>query len=121
MGEARTANVSEGPLIPKPPATVSALRQAVAQVAPIAVPAFTRELDQAVDQAGAGADLAPLRRFTAHWAAYVEIQRHPSVAARFSELEAIVAEGGEERVRAAASEIGRILDDAYAATLKAGQ
>ncbi|MER7106504.1 hypothetical protein [Streptomyces sp. NPDC000229] len=77
-----TAGPPEQPLIPPPPPTVTALRQAVAQIAPAALPAFTREVDQAADQARLGSDLAPLRRFTAHWAVYVQIQRQPRPAAR---------------------------------------
>lgn len=113
------AGAPAGPLIPQPPATVTALRQAVTQIAPVALPAFTRELDQAADQARQGADLAPLRRFTAQWAIYVEIQRQPSVAARMRELEALAATGDAAQARKAASEIGHTLDEARAALSQA--
>ncbi|MER7999621.1 hypothetical protein [Streptomyces sp. NPDC095613] len=105
-----TATASESPLIPQPPATVTALRQAVAQIAPAALPSFTRELDQAADQARLGSDLAPLRRFTTQWALYVQIQRQPRLATRFRELEGLVEVGDAAQVRAAAAELGRILD-----------
>ncbi|MFD7897843.1 DUF6247 family protein [Streptomyces sp. NPDC059743] len=110
---------SEQPLIPQPPTTVTALRKAVAQIAPAALPAFTRELDQAADQARSGSDLAPLRRFTEQWAVYVQIQRQPQLAARFRELEDSAESGGTEQARQAAVELGRILDTARAA-LKQG-
>lgn len=110
-----TASASEQPLIPQPPTTVAALRQAVAQIAPAALPAFTRELDQAADQARLGSDLAPLRRFTSHWSVYIEIQRRPGLAARFRELEGLAATGDAATAREAAAELGRILDDARAA------
>ncbi|WP_175407922.1 DUF6247 family protein [Streptomyces sp. TRM64462] len=109
-----TAPAPEQPLIPQPPATVAALRQAAAQIAPAALPAFARELDQAVDQALLGSDLAPLGRFTSHWSVYVQIQRGPGLAARFRELEDLAATGDATTARDAAAELGRILDDARA-------
>jgi hypothetical protein len=115
MGERTTAGVSEQPLIPQPPATVAALREAITQIAPAALPAFTRELDRAADQARQGSDLGPLRRFVTQWSVYVQVQRHPQLAVRLRELEDVVANGGTPQVRQAASEIGRILDDAHAA------
>lgn len=103
------------PRIPQPPETVSALRQAVAQIAPAALPAFTRELDEAADMARQGADMAPLRRFTAQWAIFVEIHRHPETSSRFRELEDLTAKGDATEGRRAAAELGRLLDDARAA------
>ncbi|WP_435859052.1 hypothetical protein [Streptomyces varsoviensis] len=113
-----TAGGPEQPLIPQPPSTVTALRQAVAQIAPAALPAFTRELDQAADQAQQGSDLAPLRRFTTQWAAYVQIQRQPRIAVRLRELEDLTESADAAQVRRAAAEIGGILDDAYAAVAR---
>ncbi|MEV4438667.1 hypothetical protein AB0K09_06525 [Streptomyces sp. NPDC049577] len=111
-----TAGDPERPLIPQPPATSAALRQAVAKIAPAALPAFNREADAAADEARQGADLAPLRRFVTAWAVYVQIQRQPRVAARFRELEDLVAVAEDEaQVRSAAAELGRILDDAHQA------
>uniref|UniRef100_UPI000CEEEBE1 DUF6247 family protein n=1 Tax=Streptomyces sp. MH60 TaxID=1940758 RepID=UPI000CEEEBE1 len=51
------------------------------QITPAALPAFTRELDQAADQSRQGSDLAPLQRFIAQWAAHVYIRRQPDLAA----------------------------------------
>lgn len=96
------------PLIPQPPSTVTALRQAVAQVCPAALPAFTRELDLAADQ-------APLRRFIAQWAAYVHIQRRPRLAEELRRWEDTAAVGDAAQARRAAAEIGRILDAAHTA------
>ncbi|MFJ5706288.1 hypothetical protein [Streptomyces sp. NPDC093105] len=115
-----TASASDQPLIPQPPSTVTALRQAVAQIAPSSLPAFTRELDLAADQSRLGSDLAPLRRFTAHWAVYVHIQRQPRLAARFRELEAVAATGDADQVREAAAQLGRLLDSARDALSRAG-
>ncbi|WP_030016954.1 hypothetical protein [Streptomyces monomycini] len=111
-----TASASESPLIPQPQASITLLREAVAQIAPAALPAFTRELSHAADQARQGSDLLPLRRFTMQWAVYVHIQRHPGVAARFRELEDLaVATDDVEEARSAVAELGRILDAAHAA------
>lgn len=110
-----TTSAAGQPLIPQPPATVTALRQAVAQVAPAALPSFTRELDQAADHSRQGCDLAPLQRFIAQWAAYVYIQRQPHLAAELRRWEKTAASGDADAARKAASEIGRILDVAHAA------
>ncbi|MFI0261250.1 hypothetical protein ACH4OW_19680 [Streptomyces sp. NPDC017056] len=111
-----TASASERPLIPQPPASITLLREAVAQIAPAALPAFARELSRAADQARQGSDLLPLRRFTAQWAVYVHIQRHPKIAARFRELEDLAqATDNADEARSAAAELGRILDAAHAA------
>nr|WP_242438037.1 hypothetical protein [Streptomyces sp. NBRC 109436] len=121
MGDTMTASVPEQPRIPQPPETVTALRQAVAKIAPAALPSFSRELDQAADEARQAADLAPLRRFTAQWALYVQIQRHPAVAERFRELEDLATVGDADQARRAAAELGRILDAARAALTQGRQ
>ncbi|MFC7885992.1 DUF6247 family protein [Streptomyces sp. NPDC057376] len=110
-----TTSAAGQPLIPQPPATVAALRQAIRQIVPAALPAFTRELDQAADQSRQGSDLAPLQRFIAQWAAYVHIQRQPELAADLRSWEELAASGDAAQARQAASEIGRILDQAHAA------
>ncbi|SCK26776.1 hypothetical protein [Streptomyces sp. WMMB 322] len=106
---------AEQPLVPQPPATVSALRQALAQIAPAALPAFTRELDLAADQSRHGGDLAPLQRFIAQWAVYVQIQRQPELADEFRRWEDLAESGDAVQARRAASELGRLLDEAHAA------
>ncbi|MGW3235388.1 DUF6247 family protein [Streptomyces olivaceus] len=110
-----TTSAAGQPLIPQPPATVAALRQAVGQIAPVALPAFTRELDQAADQCRQGSDLAPLQRFIVQWATYVYIQRQPALAADLRAWEDRAATGDADQARRAAAEIGRILDEAHAA------
>lgn len=107
-----TGSASESPLIPQPAATITALRAAVARIAPAALPAFTRELDEAAEQARSGADLTPLRRFTAHWSVYVHIQRQPRRAARLRRLEDLAENGTADEAREAASGIGVLLDQA---------
>ncbi|WP_171164917.1 DUF6247 family protein [Streptomyces sp. I05A-00742] len=110
-----TTSAAGQPLIPQPPATVTALRQAISQIAPAALPAFTRELDQAADQSRQGSDLAPLQRFIAQWAVYVHIQRQPDLAADLRRWEDTAQSGDAAQARMAASEIGRILDGAHTA------
>ncbi|MEU6809254.1 DUF6247 family protein [Streptomyces sp. NPDC046831] len=110
-----TTSAAGQPLIPQPPATVAALRQAIRQIAPAALPAFTRELDQAADQSRQGSDLGPLQRFVAQWAVYVHIQRQPRLAAALRRCEDAAESGDAAEARCAASEIGRILDEAHAA------
>lgn len=94
---------------------MAALRQAVRQITPAALPAFTRELDQAADQSRQGSDLAPLQRFIAQWATYVYIERQPGLAADMRSWEERAATGDAAQARQAASEIGRILDRAHTA------
>ncbi|MBO0651966.1 MULTISPECIES: hypothetical protein [Streptomyces] len=115
-----TADVPERPLIPQPPTTVTHLRRAVAKIMPASLPEFASQLDDAVDEAvdpaQQRAEFGPLWRFTTRWAVYVWIQRQPRVAARFQELEDLaVTLDDREQIRAATSELGRILDDAHEA------
>ncbi|MFI0814762.1 DUF6247 family protein [Streptomyces sp. NPDC021098] len=110
-----TTSAAGQPLIPQPLATVMALRQAVAQITPAALPAFTRELDQAADQSRQASDLSPLQRFIAQWAVYVHIQRQPSLAKKFRHWEDLAETGDAAQARRAASALGKILDDTHAA------
>ncbi|MFE5208622.1 DUF6247 family protein [Streptomyces sp. NPDC056600] len=110
-----TSSAAGHPLIPQPPSTVSALRQAIRQIAPAALPAFTSELDQAADQARQGSDLSPLQSFIAQWAVFVHIQRQPDLAAEFRRWEDAAESGDAAEARQAASALGRILDQAHAA------
>ncbi|MEU9789908.1 hypothetical protein AB0E27_04670 [Streptomyces sparsogenes] len=106
-----TTSSAGQPLIPQPPATVTALRQAVAQIVPAALPAFTRELDESRQ----ASDLAPLQRFISQWAVYIHIQRQPDLAKEFRHWEDTAEIGDATQARRAASALGKILDDAYAA------
>ncbi|MER7763912.1 DUF6247 family protein [Streptomyces sp. NPDC097619] len=110
-----SSSESGQPLIPQPPATVTALRQALARIAPAALPAFTRELDEAADHSRQGSDLGPLRRFVAKWSVYVHIQRHPGPARALHHWEQQAETADGAGARHAAAEIGRILDAAHTA------
>ncbi len=55
-----------------------------------------------------------MRQLVGQWAVYVAIERHPQRSARFHELEAIAQTTDiEAEALAAASELGRILDQAF--------
>lgn len=110
-----TTSAAGQPLIPQPPATVTALRQAIAQIAPTALRAFTRELEQAADQSCQASDVTPLQRFVTQWAVYVHIQRQPNVARDFRHWEVTAERGNAAQARRAASAIGKILDETDAA------
>ncbi|MFF4573417.1 DUF6247 family protein [Streptomyces sp. NPDC001410] len=99
----------------RPPRYPPQARPLGAQQAPAALPAFTRELDQAADQSRQGSDLSPLQRFIAQWAIYVHIQRQPDLAADLRHWEDTAESGDAVQARQAAYEIGRILDEAHAA------
>lgn len=97
-------------------ASIALLHDAVAEVTPAALPAFSRELSRAADSALQGGDFLPLRRFAAQWAVHVPIQRDPGTAARYRVLEdRAVASGDPDEARSAVAELGRILDAAHAA------
>nr|WP_324786403.1 hypothetical protein [Streptomyces sp. H51] len=57
----------------------------------------------------------PLQRFIAQWAVYVHIQRQPHLAAALRHWEDAAESGGALQARQAASEIGRLLDEAHGA------
>lgn len=87
----------------------------MALVAPGSLAAFDAERAEALRQARTEVSAAPLRRFIGQWAVNVAIERHPALAARLRELEALVAASDDlAEVRGAAAEIGRILDSAFA-------
>lgn len=108
---------TDTPLIPMPALTPSALRAAVAQIAPAHLPAFVKHLDQAAEQASAQSTITPLRSFLTWWGEFVAIQRFPTRAARLRELEqAAEAATDRDSVRPVLAEIRQIMDDAHRET-----
>ncbi|GAB3499424.1 DUF6247 family protein [Nocardiopsis coralliicola] len=106
---------SSGPVIAMPKKTPAGLRSAVARLEPEALEAFDAHWASSMDQARNEYSLVPVRHFIEHWWTWVAVIRWPERAQRMRQCQRIVADS-EDRAerRAAAGEIGLILDDAVA-------
>ncbi|GAA4043607.1 hypothetical protein GCM10022233_10990 [Streptomyces shaanxiensis] len=80
MGLQPTESVGDGPLIPRPERTPGALRAACAVVAPQLLAAYDQAKDQALAEAVEYGSLKPVHAYLEHWAALIEIERHPEAA-----------------------------------------
>jgi hypothetical protein len=102
------------PLIPQPPTTRDALREAVKQIALARLPEFDRDLGEAFDQAIQLSSTTPMRLFLEKWATLVAIERHPEQARMMRDAEQIIADPSapEAAFRQAQAVITRILDTA---------
>lgn len=69
-----------GELIPRPERTPTALRQALAVVAPDRLPEMQAEQNQTLTEAVRSNSLDPVRGFLLRWAVVVEIERFPDTA-----------------------------------------
>jgi hypothetical protein len=69
-----------GALTLQPALMLSALRQAVATVAPARLPEMFAKMQTAFVRAGEEGTVTPIRLFYREWAVSVEIERHPGVA-----------------------------------------
>ncbi|MFI1797569.1 hypothetical protein ACH427_09460 [Streptomyces sp. NPDC020379] len=80
-----TARQAEEPaeLIPQPEMTFPALRAALARVAPSRLAEFQADRDSAFTAATQHASFNPIRIFQIKWAAEIEIERRPALAARY--------------------------------------
>lgn len=78
---------TDQPLIPMPALTPNALRDAVRRLVPARESEFRSELEQASTWAVEQSSLTPLRLFAKKWGTVVAIERIPSRAARFHDLE----------------------------------
>jgi hypothetical protein len=79
--------VGDGPLIPRPERNPAALRAACAVVAPQLVAAYDQAKDQALAEAVENGSLGPVHAYLAHWAALIEIERHPETAKAYHRAE----------------------------------
>ncbi|GCB48855.1 hypothetical protein SNL152K_6183 [Streptomyces sp. NL15-2K] len=104
----------DGPIIPMPPLTRDALREAVKRLSLVNLPQFDLEAGRAFDQASHTGSTAPLQIFLKRWGVFVAIERDPRRAAHLHEAERISQDGsaGEEAFHAAKAEINGILREA---------
>jgi hypothetical protein len=102
------------PLIPQPPTTRDALREAVKQIALARLPEFDRDLGEAFDQAIQLSSITPMRLFLEKWATLVAIERRPEQARMMREAEQTIADPStsEAAFRLAQAAVTRILDTA---------
>jgi hypothetical protein len=98
MSVQHTEPSADGPLIPSPERTPGSLRAACAVVAPQLLAAYDQAKDQALADAVEEGSLGPVHAFLAHWAALLEIERHPETARAYHRAEylAQVATAPEE-------------------------
>ncbi|MEV5014045.1 DUF6247 family protein [Streptomyces sp. NPDC053780] len=87
MSLQHTEAIGDRPLIPRPERTPGALRAACAVVAPELLTAYDRAKDQALADAVDGGSLKPVHAYLWHWAALIEIERHPAVAKAYHRAE----------------------------------
>ncbi|MFE0508956.1 DUF6247 family protein [Streptomyces sp. NPDC058964] len=79
--------VGDGPLIPRPDRTPGALRAACAIVAPQLLATYDQAKDQALAEAVEHGSLKPVHVYLNHWAALIEIERHPEKAKAYHRAE----------------------------------
>ncbi|MFJ8083490.1 DUF6247 family protein [Streptomyces sp. NPDC096205] len=82
-----TETADDRPLIPRPERSPGALRAACTVVAPALLLAYDRAKDQALAEAVEHGSLKPVHAYLAHWAALIEIERHPETAKRYHRAE----------------------------------
>ncbi|MFD7710110.1 DUF6247 family protein [Streptomyces sp. NPDC059785] len=87
MSLQHTERAGDGPLIPRPERTPGALRAACAVVAPQLLTAYDQAKDQALAEAVEHGSLGPVHAYLAHWAALIEIERHPEYARAYHRAE----------------------------------
>jgi hypothetical protein len=102
-------------LLPRPELTWTALRSAVARVAPGRLPEMFEKMQMAFVRAGEEGSVVPIHMFYREWAVVVEIERHPQTARRLHAAEhALESEDAQVR-EAAIREVGSIVRAAHQA------
>ncbi|GGX19128.1 hypothetical protein GCM10010297_45760 [Streptomyces malachitofuscus] len=101
-------NVGDRPLIPRPERTPGALRAACTVVAPGLLTAYDQAKDQALAEAVEHGSLKPVHAYLSHWAALIEIERHPATAREYHRAEylariATTADEARRHLRTASS------------------
>ena len=74
-------------LIPRPDRTPAALRAALTAIAPRLLPMMEAAKDRALAEAVEHGSIEPIHAFLAHWAAVIEIERFPDLAAAYHQAE----------------------------------
>ncbi|MFD7702705.1 DUF6247 family protein [Streptomyces caelestis] len=87
MGVQHGGAVGDRPLIPRPERTPGALRAACTVLAPGLLAAYDRAKDRALAEAVEHGSLKPVRAYPSHWAALIEIERHPATAQAYHRAE----------------------------------
>jgi hypothetical protein len=103
----------DGPLIPRPDLTLSALRQAVAALVPSRLPEFFDEMQKAFVRAGDEDSVLPIRMFYRQWGVVVEIERHPETARRLHAAEHALDDTDAQARARAIREAGEIVRAAH--------
>ncbi|MGW3571945.1 hypothetical protein ACWDSL_50145 [Streptomyces sp. NPDC000941] len=103
---------------PRPERTPEALRIALARIAPDRLGEMERQKNEAFALAAEHDNLGPIRQWLTIWAAEVEVERRPDLAARRREAERTAHTLGKDAPawRAAMDEILAVLNEARAAT-----
>ncbi|MFC8709147.1 DUF6247 family protein [Streptomyces sp. NPDC057197] len=113
MSRQHTEAASDGPLIPRPERTPAALRAACAVVAPQLLALYDQAKEQALAEAVEHGSLTPVHAYLSHWAALLEIERHPETAKRYHRAEYLAQIATEpEQARAHLAAAGAIYRDA---------
>ena len=102
-----------GALIPQPSLTLSALRQAVATVAPARLPEMFAKMQEAFVRAGEDDSVTPIHLFYREWAVVVEIERHPDTARRLHAAEQALMSDDAQVREAAVREAGEMVRAAH--------
>ncbi|MCT7352776.1 DUF6247 family protein [Streptomyces sp. 15-116A] len=87
MSVQHAETAGDRPLIPRPERTPGALRAACAVVAPDLLVAYDQAKDQALAEAVQHGSLKPIHAYLSHWAALIEIERHPAMAKAYHRAE----------------------------------
>ncbi|MFE6747143.1 hypothetical protein ACFVGM_14905 [Kitasatospora purpeofusca] len=103
-------------LIPRPKQNPAALKAALAVVAADRLPEMADGQTKAMAEAIEAASVQPLRSFVAHWAAVVEIERHPATAQAYHRSNYLANHAGTlTECRAHATAVAEIYRAAYTA------
>ncbi|MFE5329642.1 hypothetical protein ACFRCG_24965 [Embleya sp. NPDC056575] len=104
------------PVMPRPERTIEGLRRAITLLAPHWLPEMDRSQREATATALRINRLDPLRAWLRHWAAVVEIERHPDLAFRYHRAEQVDTISDDAEVRARGVRVAEdLMRAAYAA------